>query len=157
MTTLFTKADDEAQIRAQIDEWTNAARVKDVDRVMSHYAPDVVAFDAIWQLRFEGVEAYRKHWKACLAMCEGPMIIEIHDLDITVREDVAFCHYLSRCGGTGPDGKEQTGWMRATVCLHKTNGKWMIVHEHFSAPFDPENGKALLNLEPAPVQRSSPA
>jgi hypothetical protein len=33
----------------------------------------------------------------------------------------------------------------------------MIVHEHFSPPFDPESGKALLNLEPTPVQRSSPA
>jgi hypothetical protein len=37
----------------------------------------------------------------------------------------------------------------------KTNGKWMIVHEHFSAPFDPESGKSLLNLEPEPVEQSS--
>lgn len=37
----------------------------------------------------------------------------------------------------------------------KTNGKWMIVHEHFSAPFDLESGKVLLNLEPEPVEQSS--
>jgi hypothetical protein len=46
----------------------------------------------------------------------------------------------------------------ARHCLfRKTKRKWMIVHEHFSAPFDLESGKALLNLEPAPVQRSIPA
>jgi ketosteroid isomerase-like protein len=38
--------------------------------------------------------------------------------------------------------------MRATVGHRKTNGKWMIVHEHFSAPFNMESGKALLGLKP---------
>ena len=148
MTTVLTKGDNQAQIPALIDDWAKAARAKDIDGVMSHYAPDIVAFDAIAALQFKGAEAYRKHWEACLAMCPGPMIFEIHDLDITARDDVAFCHYLSRCGGTGPDGKEQIGWMRATACFRKTNGKWMIAHEHFSAPFDPVRGKALLDLEP---------
>jgi ketosteroid isomerase-like protein len=72
MTTVLTKADDEAQIRARLDDWAKAAGVKDIDGVMSHYAPDVVAFDAIAALQFKGVEAYRKHWEACLAMCSGP-------------------------------------------------------------------------------------
>jgi hypothetical protein len=31
----------------------------------------------------------------------------------------------------------------------------MMVHEHFSAPFDLESGKVLLNLEPEPVEQSS--
>ena len=53
-----------------------------------------------------------------------------------------------RCGGTGPDGKEQTRWIRATVCLRKANGRWRIAHEHFSAPFDPASGKAIFDLEP---------
>ncbi len=26
--------------------------------------------------------------------------------------------------------------------------EWSIVHEHFSAPFDMENSKALLDLQP---------
>ena len=38
--------------------------------------------------------------------------------------------------------------MRATVCFRKTGRAWRIVHEHFSAPFDPESGKALFDLEP---------
>ncbi|MCC2663201.1 MAG: hypothetical protein K0S35_1123, partial [Geminicoccaceae bacterium] len=48
----------------------------------------------------------------------------------------------------GADGKEQVGWMRATFCCRKTNGRWRIAHEHFSAPFDPESSKALFDLQP---------
>lgn len=60
---------DEDQIRALIDDWAGALRAKDIDRVMSHYAPDVLAFDAIAQLQFQGRVAYRQHWQACLSMC----------------------------------------------------------------------------------------
>ena len=88
MTTGRTKADDEGQIRARIDEWAKAARAKDIDRVISHYAPDVVAFDAIAALQFKSAEAYRKHWEACFAMCSGRTIFEIPD--ITGQDDVCL-------------------------------------------------------------------
>jgi uncharacterized protein (TIGR02246 family) len=148
MTGDITRADEEVQIRWLIDDWAKAARAKDIDAIFAHYAPDILAFDAIAQLQFKGRDAYRKHWEACMSMCSGPMIFEVHDLEIAARDDLAFGHYLSRCGGTGPDGKEQVGWMRVTVGLGKRSGRWMIVHEHFSAPFDPESGKALFDLEP---------
>jgi ketosteroid isomerase-like protein len=38
--------------------------------------------------------------------------------------------------------------MRVTVCLRKSGGRWAVAHEHFSAPFDPESGMALLDLAP---------
>ncbi|WP_211221635.1 nuclear transport factor 2 family protein [Desulfocurvibacter africanus] len=32
--------------------------------------------------------------------------------------------------------EEQTdAWVRATACLRKTDGKWLITHEHVSVPF----------------------
>jgi uncharacterized protein (TIGR02246 family) len=147
MAPQMTRTDDEAQIRALIDDWLNAARANDIDGVMEAYAPDIRSFDAIAQLQFKGVDAYRKHWEACMAMCPSP-IFEIHDLEIETGDGVAFGHYLLRCGATADDGKEQTGWMRVTVCLRKTSGRWAVAHEHFSAPFDPESGKALLDLAP---------
>jgi uncharacterized protein (TIGR02246 family) len=136
------------EVRELIDRWVMASRAKDIDRIMSCYAPDVRAFDAIAALQFKGVEAYRKHWEACLAMCPGPMTFEIHHLNITAGDDMAFCHYLGRCGGTDEHGEEKAGWFRVTVCCRKTNGQWRVVHEHFSAPFDPQSGKALLDLKP---------
>jgi ketosteroid isomerase-like protein len=105
---------------------------------MSHYAPDIVSFDAVSQLQLTGADAYKKHWEACRSMCPGSMVFEIQDLNITAGDDVAFCHCLNQCGGTGEDGEEKASWMRMTACYRKINGKWMVAHEHFSAPFDME-------------------
>jgi uncharacterized protein (TIGR02246 family) len=138
----------EDEVRNLIEGWRKAAVAKDVDAILLHYAPDIVAFDAIAQLRFRGRDAYRKHWEACLSMCPGQMIFEVHDLNIAAGGDLAFCHYLSLCGGTGENGEAKTGWMRATAGCRKIDGKWMIVHEHFSAPFEIESGKALFDLQP---------
>jgi uncharacterized protein (TIGR02246 family) len=131
-----------------MDSWTRAVQAQDVDRIVSHYAPDIVAFDAVSQLRFRGVDAYSEHWKKCLALCPGPMIFEIHDLNIAAGDDVAFCHCLHRCGATAENGEEKTSWMRGTIGYRKTDGTWLVVHEHWSAPFDIESGKALFDLQP---------
>lgn len=142
------EATAEDEIRATIEDWTAAVHTGDVDRIMAHYAPNVVAFDAIAALRFEGIEAYGNHWKACLAMCPGPMIFEVHDLEITAQGGTAFSHHLCRCGAINDKGEEKTSWMRATICHRRIGGRWLVVHEHFSAPFDPESGKALFDLKP---------
>jgi ketosteroid isomerase-like protein len=148
MKTAAVEAAVDADIRAAIGEWERAVRATDLEAIMAAYTTDVLAFDAIAALQFKGADAYRKHWETCLSFMQGPMIFEVHDLSITARDDVAFAHYLCWCGHTGEDGKEHAGFMRATVCLRQINGSWKIVHEHFSAPFDPESGKALFELEP---------
>ena len=148
MALRLTRTDGEAQVRALLDDWASATRAKDIDGILASCAPDVLGFDCHSRLQLVGAEAYRKHLEACLPCMQGPMIFEIHDLDVTAEGDLAFCHYLARCGGTGPDGQEHVGWLRGTSCLRRTGGRWRIVHEHFSAPFDPASGRALLEFEP---------
>jgi ketosteroid isomerase-like protein len=130
------------------DRWLKAVQALDIDGIVAHYAADIIAYDAVSQLRFMGVDAYRKHWQACLAMCPGPMIFEIHDLNIVAGDEVAFGYSLIRCGGTSDSGEEKASWMRMTTGYRKIGRKWMIVHEHFSSPFDMESGKALFELKP---------
>ena len=132
-----------AQIREKLDNWAQAVRARDVARVIAHYAPDMVAYDAIAKLQFKGVDSYRAHWETCMNMCSGPMIFELHELQVAAGAELAFAHALNRCGGTGPDGEEMVGWMRMTACYRKQQGEWRIVHEHFSAPFDMESDKVL--------------
>ena len=143
MNAQSTHERTEAELRSQLEDWAHAVRAKDIDRIFTHYASDIVAFDAIAQLQFKGADAYRKHWETCMTMCPGPMIFELHELQVTAGDDLALVHGLNRCGGTGPDGKEMSGWMRMTTCLRKQHGKWQIVHEHFSAPFDPQSDTTL--------------
>lgn len=157
MTPRAMTAHDEAGIRACLDDWAEATRAKDIEGILAHYEPDIRSFDCHSQLQLQGVQAHREHLAACLPCIQGPMTFEIHDLQITAQDGVAVCHYLARCGATGPDGQEHCMWLRVTAGLRQTNGRWMIVHGHCSAPFDPESGKALLDLEPKHEDRASAA
>ena len=149
MSTTTTQTTAETQVRELMDSYVGAIQSADVDRIASYYAPDILAFDAIAALQFKGVEAYKDHWQACMEMCpgDGMGIFELHELSITADGDLAFAHALCRCGPDADD-KEKAGWMRATLAFRKTAGRWAIVHEHWSAPFDPESGKALFDLKP---------
>lgn len=144
--TAQTSAEVE-QVQALLDSYIDAVRALDLDRILACYAPDMVAYDAIAQLEFSGLETYRHHWKMCVDHCQN-MIFEPREPVIYASGDVAFGHYLVHCGGTGPDGKECSGWMRATFGARKQNGRWQIVHEHYSAPFDPETNKILSDAKP---------
>jgi uncharacterized protein (TIGR02246 family) len=148
MSSAALKQTAEDEIRDLMDRWTNAVRNHDLDTIMSYYAPDIVSYDAIVKLQFKGIDEYRKHWEYCMTLCSGPMIFEAHEVKVVADGNTAFAHFLSRCGGVDADGKEQAGWMRGTAGYRRTNGRWQIVHEHFSAPFDMESGKALLGLAP---------
>lgn len=141
---------DKAQeeVRLTIDSWVKAVGARDVKAIMSHYIPNVVAFDAVQQLQFKGVEAYGKHWEACLAMCPGDMIFDAGQLDIQAENDLAVAHGLVRCGMKDENGKENSSWMRMTSSYRKNGGKWAIAHEHFSAPFDMRTARAMFDLEP---------
>ncbi|USE78663.1 nuclear transport factor 2 family protein [Cupriavidus gilardii] len=141
-----TAAHDE--IRTMLEAWRQAAIARDVPRIMSYYTPDIVAFDAVMQLQFKGVDAYGKHWAACMEMCTGPMVFEMHDLQLFVDQQFGYGHYLLRCGHQDENGKESGSWMRVTIGLRKTPEGWKIAHDHFSAPFDMESGKALFDLQP---------
>jgi ketosteroid isomerase-like protein len=72
----------------------------------------------------------------------------VQELDIAVDGDVAFARCLNRFGGTKMDGKRVLNWLRSTFGLRKIDGRWKVVHEHVSVPFDMETGKAMLELKP---------
>jgi uncharacterized protein (TIGR02246 family) len=143
-----SKANNEAQIRELIENRIKAARIKDINKVMSNYAPDVLSFDVVNPLQYLGSDAVRKRLEEWFSSFQGPIGHEIRDLSIAAGDDVAFSHGLNRVSATKTDGGKLDMWWRATVCYRKINGKWMITHEHASVPFDVETGKASLDLKP---------
>ena len=149
METKKNQADDEAKIRQLIDNWAKALRAKDVNRLMSHYAPGILVFDLAPPLQYVGTDAYRKNWEAWFPSFQGPVGYEVRDLSIATGNDVAFSHSLNRISGTRTNGEETDVWVRATVGFCKSDGNWMITHEHISVPFYMEPPfKASLDLKP---------
>jgi uncharacterized protein (TIGR02246 family) len=138
----------EARIRELTGEWERAIGTKDLDRIMSQYAADVLAFDAVGPLQFKGVEAYREHWQKCFEFCQGEGHFNVNELTVRASDDLAYSHLLSHCGGTNEKGEMQSGWMRGTRCWRRQDGDWKVVHEHFSMPFDMASGEVSFGLEP---------
>lgn len=142
------RAADAADIRQQIDSLAQAIRAMDLEAVMSSYAPDVVSFDVQPPLRQVGAAGKRKNWIEAFAVFQPPLDYEIRDLTITVGGDVAFAYSLNRLSGGLPDGTRSGVWVRATLCLVKTDGTWLIAHDHASTPVEVQTGRAVVNLEP---------
>ena len=138
---------DEVQIRDMIAKRARAVGEKDVDTLVSMYAPDALLYEVLPPLTHSGsaVKESTENWLFSYGTEIG---YDVQDLDVTVGEDVAFGNYLYRVTGTLNSGEEVEMWVRATVCLQKKEGMWRVVHEHQSVPFDPETGQALTNLAP---------
>ena len=148
MTVEANKKNDAAEIRRLLDERIRALHDKNIEGLMSIYAPEVVSFDIVPPLRYVGADAFRKVWEEVFFVYQGPIDYEIHDLSITVGDDVAFTHSLNRISGTLNTGQKTDLWLRWTACFRKINGKWLIVHHHNSVPVDLETGRAVLSLKP---------
>jgi ketosteroid isomerase-like protein len=68
-------AGNQSQIRELLDNLAQAVRSKNVDRVMSHYSPDMLLFDLAPPLQYRGAEACRKNLATWFELPEhGPMV-----------------------------------------------------------------------------------
>jgi uncharacterized protein (TIGR02246 family) len=148
MAVEANKQNDEAAIQGLLDNAIKSLRDRNIEDLMSLYAQEVVAFDIAPPLRYVGVEAFRKLWEEVFSVYQGPIHYEIHVLDITVGDDVAFAYSLNRMSGTLNTGQKTDYWLRWTACFRKINGKWLIVHHQNSVPVDLQTGRAVLSLKP---------
>ena len=148
MAVEANKKNDEAAIQGLLDDGIRSLRDKNIEGVMSIYALEVVSFDIVPPLRYVGADAFRKPWEEVFSSFQDPIGYEIHDLNITVGDDVAFAYSLNRISGTLNNGQKTDLWLRWTACFRKINGKWLIVHHQNSVPVDLEHGKAVLDLKP---------
>ena len=139
---------DEAEIRELVAAWSQALEERDLDGLTAAYAPDVRLFDIKPPFRTDGVEAVRRLWEACLPYFPAKFRSEHRSLEVTVNGDVAFAHGLH---GIRPiDEAHPAGdtWIRVTICYRRIDGRWRVVHEHVSVPFDPETGNVSFITRP---------
>ena len=148
MTTISTTDEALSEITALLDTRVAASKAKDIDRLMSLYAPDCVYFDVVPPLHFTGADAIRGNFLRWFAEYEGPIELDTSNQSIAVSGDVAFIHMLHR--DSGNKNNEYSGvWLRSTVCCQRIRGKWLITHEHISLPIDwAKSGTAVLDLQP---------
>ena len=142
--------DNEAGIRALYDNWAKAFEARNIDGIMAVYAPGdaLIAYDVVAPLEYKGKEAYRKDYLEFVSQYDGPIHVEYRDMRILSSGDLGVIHALERFTGKLKNGQPSDIWLRATSAVQKLDGKWLIVHDHISAPVDFESGRAVLDLKP---------
>lgn len=146
MTTRRTT--DEDEIRRHIHKIVDGLRRKDPEALRPLYAPDIVSFDVQPPLQHVGVDAKLANWAPVFTAFDT-VTYELRDLKVTVGDDLAFGHAFGRLGGTLKDGTAVDGmWVRATYCLRRTGGTWLIVHDQVSVPLDVATGAGVTDLHP---------
>ena len=139
-----------AEIKALYNRWAKAFEARDIDGIMSVYAPgdSVVGYDIAPPLQYKGKDAYREDYIEFLDQYNGPIHVEYRDMRIVSSGDVGFLHALEKISGKLKSGQQSEFWLRATSGVEKIGGHWLIVHDHVSVPTDFETGKSLLDLKP---------
>ncbi|MBJ6123652.1 YybH family protein [Sphingomonas mollis] len=139
---------DDWKIRELIAARSMAINAHDVEAAIADIDQDVAIYELVPPLAMEGIAASRQRtvdWFATYS--DGPYW---QDGEITVISDgdVAFSHAINRVTGTSSSGDQVDMWFRTTPGWRRRDGRWRIVHDHNSVPFDPASGKGRLDLEP---------
>lgn len=145
-----TNADIEA-IKSLIAARETAIANADAEAVIEPFARDVVVYDLQPPLAFAGVNArdaeelraWLKTWKE-----PGPRV-EFRESRILIDGDLGIAYGFSRLQGDKIGEGEVELWFRTTLVFKRSEGNWMIVHEHNSVPMKMDgSGLAAADLKP---------
>lgn len=113
--------------------WRTAFEARDVDAIMSFYAPEIVTFDIEPPLRLQGLEANRENWVRLFGAFDNDIRIEPADVQVIVEGAIVVVHELAQITGSKM-GQPYSEWTRCTNVLRNIGGEWLIVHAHTSVP-----------------------
>ena len=140
----------EEALRRVVGERVAAVAAQDTVALAARQAPGVTTFDVLPPLRSRGSGAVQEKTRAWFDSYRGAPGYEVAELEVHAHGDVGFCSFLYRVTGTLTAGGEVDMWVRATLGCRLVDGRWLVVHDHESVPFDPSTGEALLSLRPEP-------
>ncbi len=138
----------EQQIRAVIDERVRAVRAKDPAPLAARHDEQVVTFDVLPPLLRRGPGPVIEKTQQWFDGYRSDIGYRVEELDVLAEGDLGFCSFVYNVQGTLQSGDEVDMWVRATLCLHRTDGEWRIVHDHESVPWDPQTGRGVIDLPP---------
>lgn len=125
---------DKLEIQNLLERWAYNTKIGAQDNILENHAESVVIYDVLPPMKYEGTKAYRDSWDEWQPETKGDSLFDLHELKVVVGENVAFAYGFIHCGGTLPDGKTFEDWVRATFCLEKRMGRWLVTHQHISMP-----------------------
>jgi ketosteroid isomerase-like protein len=142
-----SSASDKAEIVARFQSLIAAYGHGDVNAIMAFYSddPDAIFFEDT--IPFQVNKAALRNGLELFYKSISDFHAHVELLDVQTSDDLAVVHCAVHNTWNDKNGTHmQTS--RDTDVFRKEDGKWLIWHEHFSVPFDPATGKAVLNAKP---------
>src|SRR5690348_17950746 len=79
--------------------------------------PDVLIYDVLAPMKYQGAAAYRQSWDEWQPDTQGEGQFELQDLSVTAGEDLAFAHCFIKCAASFPMVRGSRTWFaRPSVC-----------------------------------------
>jgi ketosteroid isomerase-like protein len=123
-------APDKALMQKIWDGWSTL----DPANVGKYYAKGPHTFFDIAPLKYGSWEEYEKTSKTVLAGYKSAKFTVNDDADVHLYGDLVWATATIKEEMTARSGKVEMGNFRWTVIWENEDGKWLIVHEHVSAP-----------------------
>ena len=129
-----TSAVDKAYLQSIWDGWTAA----DLDKQAQFYAQGAghLFFD-VAPLKYTSWDDYKAGVAPSLKDAPKVTYTLSDDIQIHPEGKITWVDGTLEMGGTTPQGQKESIPLRWTAVLEEQNGRWVIVHEHVSAPAEP--------------------
>ncbi len=136
-----------AAVEDVLDALVAAHRAKDAAALARLYTADARIADLAPPLARRGFD--RPACQAWFDGWEGPVDLEMRDLDVVDGGDVVLCHGLQHTRAHRSSGETAAWWSRFTLAVARTEAGWRIVHHHDSVPFHMDGSfRAAVDLHP---------
>lgn len=149
-TSTSSPSGDVDAINANVQHFLAAANNKDLNSIMSYYAPgdEAVLFDAVPPRQYVGAAAIRKDWENLLSNYPAGLHLDLMDWKSETSGDLGYGHGFVRLTGPAKDGTQQDMTVRLTDIYKRIDGKWVTIHEHVSWPVDPNTSRVDFSSKP---------
>jgi ketosteroid isomerase-like protein len=129
-----TKSDDR-EFKTLIDRYYSAWTSLDPNNAAPLYAKDAdLVFYDIAPLKYTGWAEYDQGVRKMFSGFESLKLTANNDLSVTRRGNVAWTSVTFHISAKLKNGSPMEADGRHTVIWERRDGKWLIVHEHVSAP-----------------------
>src|SRR5215208_5966641 len=130
-----TKQAPEAEFKDLIDRYYAAWSSMSADNAAQFYAKDAdLVFYDIAPLKYNSWVEYKEGVNAFFDTVTNSKLTPKNDLKVTRRGNIAWTSVTFRLTATPKAGGSMELDARHTAIWENRGGKWLIVHEHVSAP-----------------------
>ena len=136
------------ELRQFIADRVRAVAAGDAQALIDAHDAQVVSYPALPPARTRGTSAVAEALAAWVSSYSTGPGYEVHELEVDADGALGYCAFRYHVSGTLEAGGEVDMWVRATLVCRRVDGRWTIVHQHESVPFDPETGQGIIDAAP---------